>query len=85
MSLSLDGWYSGSPSLELTEATLDADGKKGEVRLMFSIEADGGVVGYGEKHMLLSGLRPYDQGNIDQIIGQYNTWKSDYHALGASQ
>ena len=54
------------------------EGKKGNVRLQFSISAGGEKIGHGEKVMLLSGLREYDQAQIDSIINTYAEWKSSY-------
>jgi hypothetical protein len=53
-------------------------GKRGTVCLAFTLLSSGEVVGRGEKHMLLSGLRPYEQAVIDGIVDNYNQWKRDY-------
>jgi len=38
------------------------------------------VIGHGKKHMLLSGLREYNQETIDGIVEQYNQTKANYIA-----
>jgi hypothetical protein len=36
------------------------------------------VIGHGKKHMLLSGLRDYDQTTIDSLVNHYNDKKAQY-------
>jgi len=57
---------------------IEVDGRKGKVRLSFSIDVDGVEIGSGEKNMLLSGLREYDQAAMMAIVEQYNAWRRDY-------
>ena len=66
--------------LELnTEKTqLAVDGKRGNVCLAFNLSANGELIGRGEKHMLVSGLIPYEQDRIDRVIADYNLWKQNY-------
>ena len=66
------------PELELTESSLDVNGKRGKVRLNFSINDGGQIVGSGKKNMVLSGLRPYDQDQIQQLIHMYNSRKQAF-------
>ena len=69
-----------NPSLELSSSTLEVDGKRGNVSLQFVVTADGKTVGQGEKNIVLSGLREYDQGKIDQLVTDYNGRKQSYLA-----
>lgn len=73
-------------TLELNEAntTLEVNGKRGNVCLAFNLLSGGDIIGRGEKHMLLSGLSPFDQNVVDQIIADYNAWKQAYHGPSAS-
>ncbi len=76
MSIDLDTLDFAAPSLELSDATeLNVDGKRGSVRLAFNLLADGKPVGRGEKRMVLSGLRDYDQQAIDDLVEFYNERK----------
>lgn len=61
--------------LQLTTPTLTVDGKRGKATLPFDLISDGKVIGHGKKHMLLSGLRDYDQSIIDGLIAHYNDKK----------
>lgn len=67
-------------SLQSADHQLVADGRKGSVRLSFTIEFDGQQIGTGEKNMLLSGLREYDEDAMMAIVDQYNAWRRDYSA-----
>jgi len=65
-------------TLELDNTAMVIDGKKATATLEFRLETEGQLIGRGNKIMVLGGLRDYDQAVIDDIVGQYNTWKSDY-------
>lgn len=80
MSLTLDSLVGTDLSLELDEATLEAEGKKGKACLRFVIKNGADVIGRGEKNMLLSGLREFDETAMLDIVSQYNLWKSEYSA-----
>ncbi len=80
MYIALDSFLGDAISLELVDAHMQVDGKKGDALLQFSINADGVPIGRGEKRMLLSGLRPYQQARIDTIVSAYAEWKSSYRA-----
>lgn len=58
---------------------IEVNGRKGSVRLSFSIEAEGLQIGSGEKNMVLGGLREYDEPAMMAIVEQYNTWRREYN------
>ena len=64
--------------LDKGKTVLDVQGKRGNICLAFNLISNGNVVGRGEKHMLLSGLVPYDQQAMDKIISDYAQWKRNY-------
>jgi hypothetical protein len=64
--------------LKLTTPSLLIDGKRGKATLPFDLVANGKVIGHGKKHMLLSGLRDYDQTTIDSLVNHYNDKKAQY-------
>lgn len=66
------------PELELANSTLDVNGKRGSVCLEFNLKSDGEVVGTGKKNMVLSGLREFEQGTIDQLVNDYDARKQAY-------
>ncbi|MCF6253557.1 MAG: DUF3581 domain-containing protein [Thiomicrorhabdus sp.] len=68
------------PILELKESTLEVQGKRGQVRIEFTILEAGKQIGSGFKTMVLSGLREYDQEQIDDIVRRYEQSKVEYNA-----
>ncbi|WP_440055158.1 DUF3581 family protein [Pseudoalteromonas sp. T1lg65] len=74
-------------NLDVKEVTLEAgqhefsyDGKRGKINLRFNLLSEGQKVGYGEKHMLVSGIREYCQETVDDLIDYYNNRKSTLKA-----
>ncbi len=78
MEIHLDSLSGENIELKLTQSLLQRNGKKGEVRLEFMILSDDAEIGHGAKNLLLSGLRDYDQAQLDEIINSYDQWKSNY-------
>ncbi len=71
MDIELDTLDFSRPELSLADSTLTAQGKRGKVRLEFSIRADGKTIGAGSKRMVLSGLQPYDADKLQALIDAY--------------
>jgi len=65
-------------SLRMSDATFDVNGKRGNVSLHFEFISDSKVVGTGEKQMVLSGLREYDESAIAGLVEDYNQRKALY-------
>lgn len=80
MEISLEKLSGNNIELELTKASLNCTGKKGEVRLEFTILADGEEIGHGAKNLLLSGLREYDASQLEDVIQSYAQRKSAFTA-----
>jgi hypothetical protein len=76
MSLSLDRLDISAPKVEFLDAQMEVDGKRGNVSLQFSINDGETVVGRGEKKLVLSGLRVFDQQAMDQLILDYEARKT---------
>ena len=66
------------PKLELTETSFEVKGKKGRVKLGFSITQDGEPIGNGIKYMSLRGLKPYIQEEIDAVVNDYLVRKESF-------
>jgi len=71
--------------LDLTDIELESDsektvlevnGKRGNVCLAFNLKSGEQRIGRGEKHMIVSGLKPFEQDAVDGIKAQYNQWKT---------
>lgn len=78
MSFDLDRLDFTNPSLELTDTTLDKNGKRGDAYLHFRVKSGTETVGTGSKKLVLSGLREYDQGKIQEMSEKYAQWKTAY-------
>mgnify|MGYP001319839191 CR=1 FL=1 len=72
MSIDLDRLDVEKPLLRGDYNTLEVSGTRGSVELAFHLEDGGKVVGRGKKHMLLMGLRKYDEDAIEAAISSYN-------------
>lgn len=77
MSIDMRRFDFSDVQLEMAESTLKVQGKRATAILKFCFkEAGDQIVGYGEKTMILSGLRAYDQAVIDELVGDYETRKN---------
>ncbi|MCR8921172.1 DUF3581 domain-containing protein [Dasania sp. GY-MA-18] len=63
-------------ALNKEQTHLESNGKRGKICLAFTLLAGGEEIGRGEKRMLLSGLKPYDQQAVDQLVNNYNEGKA---------
>ncbi len=75
MIIDLDRLDIEQPSLERDYNKLEIDGKRGSVELAFNLCENGEIVGRGRKHMLLSGLREYDEQASRDAIARYDERK----------
>jgi hypothetical protein len=78
MRISLDTLDIDSVSLRLSESQFRLYGKRGDVALNYDLCCNDELVGKGQKKMVMSGLREYDQGKIDTLIETYNERKNRY-------
>lgn len=75
MVIDLDTLDMKDPVLEIDHNKLTTDGKRGDVSMAFNFMAAGQLVGRGEKHMVLGGLREYDEQAMTAAIAEYNQRK----------
>jgi Protein of unknown function (DUF3581) len=78
MRISLDTLDIDSVELKMTGSKFRLYGKRGDVALNYDISCNDEVVGRGQKKMVLSGLREYDQGKIDALVETFSGLKSCY-------
>ncbi len=76
MTIDFDTLDIHNPSLELVDTRLTVSGKRGNVCLMFHFIENGKIVGKGEKNMVLSSLREFDEEKINQLVETYNHRKN---------
>lgn len=65
-------------TLALTDSHMTADGRKGQVTLSFTIDVAGQSIGVGEKNLVLSGLREYDEAAMQLVVDDYNQRRQSY-------
>jgi hypothetical protein len=75
MRISLDTLDIDSVKLDLSTSIFRLYGKRGDVALNYDLSCNGEKVGKGQKKMVLSGLREYEQSSIDKLIEAYNARK----------
>lgn len=80
MTIDLDRLDITHPVLQGDYNQLEINGKRGSVELAFHLEEGGDIVGRGKKHMLLSGLREYDEDIVASAILIYNRSKAAFAA-----
>lgn len=78
MTLHFDTLDFESPSLALSNAVLDVDGKRGDVRLEFTVTSGDTPVGRGYKKLVIGGLKPYDEAAMAAVVAQYEANKRAY-------
>ncbi|MEZ5573530.1 MAG: DUF3581 family protein [Halioglobus sp.] len=66
------------PVLQADYNQVGIDGKRGSVELAFHLAEGSDIVGHGKKHMLLSGLRAYDEAIVASAIVTYNDGKKAF-------
>jgi hypothetical protein len=65
-------------SLSLADCQFRIYGKRGDVALNFDLNCNGKKIGMGQKKMVLSGLREFDQSKIDELVSADNQRKDNY-------
>ena len=78
MIIDLDRLDIEQPLLQGDYNQLEITGKRGSVELAFNLTDGGDIVGRGKKHMLLSGLREYDEDVVTDAIITYNNGKKAF-------
>jgi len=78
ISLSLDTLDAEEVTLELTNSRLDVNGKRGDVTLDYAILSNGEILGSGQKNMIVSGLRGFDDEEMSKLLSAFNRRKDSY-------
>lgn len=69
-----------APALELVDSRLEVRGKRGEARLYFALKQGRETIGSGFKKLVLSGLREFQEEQIQALVDRYAGWKAAYEA-----
>lgn len=75
MSIDLDRLDLTAPKLVFAQPKFEHEGKRGNITLPFDLIENDEVVGRGEKHMVVSGIKPYDETAIAELVAEYNSRK----------
>ena len=78
MSIELDRLDIQQPLLQHDSNQLEINGKRGTVELAFNLVDGGEIVGRGKKHLLVSGLREYEEDLVTSAIARYNEDKKAF-------
>lgn len=62
--------------IALGETSLDVDGKRGRTQLHFSLKSGDEIIGHGSKHLVMSGMREYDEETVRQMCDDYLAGKN---------
>lgn len=57
---------------------LTFEGKRGVVTMNFAFKEQGEVIGKGVKRMVASGLKPYDQAAVDDLVERFHARKDAF-------
>ncbi|WP_273429591.1 DUF3581 domain-containing protein [Marinobacter sp.] len=76
MSLALDRLDATDPELELHDAQLAANGKRGNVTLEYRLLSEQNPVGQVAKHLVLGGLRPYCPDAMAGVLEEFYRLKA---------
>jgi len=66
------------PKVEMLEPELSVNGKRGDAHLHFQIKSDDEVVGTGFKKIVISGIREYEEGPMQDFVDNYLARKNTY-------
>lgn len=75
MSFELDTLDIDDISLQLSQQKLQVDGKRGNVTLDYNLFSAGATVGRGCKRVVLSGLRKFNESEMDSLVKTYSNSK----------
>jgi hypothetical protein len=78
MRIALDTLDINEVTLSLADSQFRLYGKRADVALNFDLNCNGERIGRGQKKMVMSGLREYDQASIDELVSAYNQRKENY-------
>lgn len=76
MSLAMNTLDAPSPDLELHNAALKPEGKRGNVSLDYRLLSDGKIAGEVSKKLVVSGLRDYDADAMDAVVEEFYRLKN---------
>lgn len=85
MGFELDDLELAAPDLELSEASLEVTGKRGDAVMRFTISTAGREVGSGWKKLVISGLREFDETRMDTFVEEFYRRRAAYEGARDSR
>lgn len=82
MDFALESLDMAEPGLEFAGSSLEVDGKRADALLQFRLTDSGKMIGAGSKKLIVSGLRPYDAGVMDEVVAEFYRLKAAFEAGG---
>ncbi len=71
--------------MELADAILDVNGKRGDAQLSFTLTSSGEDIGIGSKTLVISGLREYDEARMQDVVEEFYRRKETYRQTNLMQ
>lgn len=68
-----------SPEVSLSDSSLTVNGRRGDARLDFAIHDRGARLGSGSKNLVISGLQPYDNDRMEQLVEAFHERRAAHH------
>lgn len=78
MKIEFERFAAVAPEVVLKSNRFDVNGKRGMVIMNFDITANGEKIGTGEKQIIMSGLRPFEQQGVDLLVENYEDSRRQY-------
>ncbi|MCH8550762.1 MAG: DUF3581 domain-containing protein [Natronospirillum sp.] len=78
MSFELNTIDLAEPHLELADRTLTVNGRRGDTQFLFRVLDGDKEVGRGAKTLIVSGLQPYDEEQMQVVVTNFNAAKAAY-------
>lgn len=78
MKLVFDRFTETAPNVKLNHCQFEVSGKRGMVTMNFDLISDNKSIGKGEKQIIMSGLRDYDQSAIDELVSTYDKKRENW-------
>lgn len=82
MSLDLADLGEGEPDTELADASIEVAAKRADALLHFDIRIGDEYIGRGSKKLIISGLRPYDETRMQEVIDDYEARRAAFRRGG---
>ena len=82
MTLEFDHLDFNNPQVEMLPPQLNVNGKRGDAYFNFNIKSGDNVVGKGFKKIVISGIKDYEEGPMQEFVDKYLARKKAYLTTG---